>query len=289
MILVILNGGLGNQLFQIAKALTIRNGDLRKNIYVSRVGLGFRDRGSIPTALLKQLNIQSINIDNFLVKLAYLALRVLRKLKVKPINTRFIQIVIETDLSQAAPVKAVRHYLLFGYFQHNAYQTDGFNDVLIALESFVTRIKTDLETKAPSINYAKVATAVHYRRGDYLDKENEKHLTLDVEYYKAATYNLIKSAECEFVIFTDSPRDERFECQFADCSITWVEDANLTPFEVMLALSLFSNIVISNSTFSFWSAALSAHRKGNIIRPVEWIKDDYHIGDFICPPDWAKL
>ena len=125
-----------------------------------------------------------------------------------------------------------------------------FSDIIVSLSSEIDFVKS---------------LAVHIRRGDYLDNEVLGHIC-NYDYYSAA----IDCFEgCKMIYF------------FTD-DIIWVkENFNIEgakyfshEFGVvdLMLMSQFHNLVISNSSFSWWAAYLGQSNK-KVVAPSKWFQN----------------
>jgi hypothetical protein len=198
--------------------------------------------------------------------------------------------------------------VLDDYFQNLLFMEQGVREVVAKiagtarLDQAVTAEFTRLlEGYLP----AEVA-AVHIRRSDYLDKPNRKWFyLLGQEYYSVALAKLGPGIK-KIVIFTDAvtgpvpvegfiqpgePVQSGEPVQPGDSAqcegfIQWPENTiiiyragkNFSACSELLLFSLFTNLVIANSTFSFW-AAISAGTNSSDpsdrvkIGPAHWSLD----------------
>lgn len=142
--------------------------------------------------------------------------------------------------------------MLDGYFQKYKY-VDEVRDDFIKRLSFNTQIAD----KYPDISKK---TFIHIRGGDYVN-----HWLLDVhleDYYKRCIEN---SKGEEFVVFTN---DKPFAKQLIgiDCEFICESDVN-----TLYLMSLCKSCICANSSFSWWGAYLNPNR--TIFMPSKWFND----------------
>ena len=106
--------------------------------------------------------------------------------------------------------------------------------------------------------------AFHIRRGDYLQFKNI-HYVCDTEYFNKC-FEMFEDYQIN--VFTDSPEYvlEEFKHQEFNLIQTTSELNDLT------LMSLHDNMVISNSSFSWWASFLGK-KKERIISPSKWFAD----------------
>jgi hypothetical protein len=104
--------------------------------------------------------------------------------------------------------------------------------------------------------------AVHIRRGDYLTGDG-RHYSVDVTKYLALLNEVVKNKK--IVIFSDDINYINSIVKFQDCYKVDIGNH----FAEMCLMSMFKNLIISNSTFSWWAAYLSVNPQ-NIFIPKPW-------------------
>lgn len=119
---------------------------------------------------------------------------------------------------------------------------------------------------------------IHVRRTDYLDP-NRIQYSLPISYYEKAMGMFPRGTN--FVVCSDDPVWCENQRLFEDCEISYkneIEDMNLLA-------SCNQGLIISNSTFSWWSAFLNPH-ECKIIAPEKWDKEGKM---FSMPEEWIKI
>jgi len=126
---------------------------------------------------------------------------------------------------------------------------------------------------------------VHIRRGDYLTVGNLGYLTLN--YYETNLNMCIESGLFEtFVVFTDDPEYIKSNLNPKFISKSRVIDANLDDSASnLIAMSQGKSFILSNSTFSWWAAALAGDEVQSVVVPKSWYADQRNPLD-IYPPTW---
>ena len=124
----------------------------------------------------------------------------------------------------------------------------------------------------------KNAVAIHLRFGDYLDLKHI-YVELDVEYYRKS---LIEISDIEEVIvFSDN-------IPLAKQKLVGIKDVDLHYYSGVSEIDDFAAMahcrqhIISNSTFSWWSAWIS--NSSHVIMPSNWFSDSYakKSDDLVC-------
>lgn len=117
---------------------------------------------------------------------------------------------------------------------------------------------------------------IHVRRTDYLDP-NRVQYGLPLEYYTEAMAHFPNR---KFVVCSDDIAWCKEQEVFKDCDFSEgneIEDMNL--------LASCNGIIIANSSFSWWSAYLSAEGT-KVIAPLRWDKEDKV---FPMNNEWIKI
>ncbi len=162
-------------------------------------------------------------------------------------------------------------------------------------------IKKDFILKNPSKKFLEISNkinknsiSVHVRRGDYLIPHG-KYLN-GIEYYNKAVEYIInkkKMTNPEIIIFSDDNEWCKNELKTLAGQKTKVfEEKMNSDVEDMMIMSCFGNNVISNSTYSWWSAFLNKNDDKIVTMPRNWFTDkDFNDKYFssIVIPEWVVI
>lgn len=177
--------------------------------------------------------------------------------------------------SQTGPTVYAGYYQDERYFEK--YRAE-LLDLLGPPSDFVDRIKSEI----PEVFSSRI-TAIHVRRGDYLQYPNY-HPTVSVDYIKKAVSKI--NGGSGFLILSDDIDWCKRNLQFPNSN--YVESYN--SYEQLWIMSLCHDFVISNSSFSWWGAWLSRCPDKKVVAPETWFGPD-HNGDWqgqYCK-GWLKL
>ena len=300
---VSLAGGLGNQLFQIAAALSLTDGKIIVHDF-----LGNARRDSTNVLEVQNFNLPSriefapkIPISKFGVRL----LNSMYKTSVKPqallsrlSNLKTLNALKNYYFSQliGAPIKVVQAQnagffdlkilnetsLLVGYFQ-SAYWASKLNSTseLRQIKLRETNMKQFLRDK--SLNKV---LALHIRLGDY-SKEPKIGMLTDSYFAKALeTVENVKLIH-EIWMFSDEPEKAKEYIPEKWHPILKVIPS-MSAAKTLELMRQADYYVISNSTFSWWGAFLSNSADCYVVAPSPWFKLMESPRDII-PISWTSL
>jgi hypothetical protein len=266
MIEVVLNGRLGNWLFQYAaaRALALKTGtgvQLNGYRYV-------RWRDPLARAPLRALRF--FNIAAAYSHLDIDAARALERLGLRERKKDHVESASDGDRLEELGA-ATR---LTGYFQRPR-----------CWEGCESELRTDLTPRALPTDSAFLRTAaavsagntisIHVRRGDFVTFERELHGVCTIEYYARAITRMRESvADAKFFVFSDDPGwcRERFKDQ--DMTVVDVAASSREPALDLYLMSRCSHHVISNSTYSWWGAWLDTSPGAIVCTPDRWFNDE---------------
>ena len=285
MIYIWMKGGLGNQLFQYAfgrylSEITGQRMVLDLRVFQARQlgGSKAHERFTLDRLCLADCHITS--------PIHALAARTLNKVMASapPLRNKAAWITDRTpDAGRTA--LALQNKIIFadGFFQRSLYPK-GARAAL--LRQFVPRDERNRQSAIALINQYRgegPVVAVHVRRGDFLDADSPS-AALPGEYFHRA---MERFPGCTFLVFTDDPVWSRSQFGGSNIHIMPQSDA----VQDLYAMSLADHNIISNSTFSWWSAWLNQNDHRRVIAPQIWLNpglEFMHADDFL-PSDWTVL
>ena len=133
------------------------------------------------------------------------------------------------------------------------------------------------------------AVSIHIRRGDYLtDQYVIKYIGMcDLQYYYKAVEAISRLVDnCVFYIFSDDATwvKENFKIRFPSVIVNHNSQEN--SFQDLRLMSNCKYHIISNSTFSWWSAWLAQNRDKIVIAPKVWRSKGPNM---FMPDGWISL
>lgn len=175
-----------------------------------------------------------------------------------------------TAFDASLPIHEKKNQYIIGVFQNAAMVESVEEEVrrCFIFQPFTDERNKKLEQEISSCE----SVAIHVRKGnDYMQRIWYQN-TCPVEYYERAVeliYN--KLINPQFYVFTDNP--DWVRKNFKDIPYILVEGNPASGwgshFDMQL-MSLCKHNIISNSTYSWWSAFLNAHPEKIVIGPKVW-------------------
>ena len=123
------------------------------------------------------------------------------------------------------------------------------------------------------------SVAIHIRRGDF---KNYPDRILPITYYIQAMQVFSKQKDVKFFVFSDDPvyvRDSFFNLE--NVVVVSSGDGSATNLEEFYLMTQCKNLIVANSTFSWWAAYLCCNPNAIIVAPLPRYKD----GHFMTHPE----
>ncbi len=288
-VIVKLQGGMGNQLFQYAtgKSLSLRLGVkliLDLNWYLDKKNSNckfkldsFNIEDSIWTLPIKSPRIILKILYKFSEKFSILGLTLP---VMKDIDFKFNYNVLTTQESA----------FLDGYWQNESYFKEYRNELMniFNLKGEIDRSNFELLKKIQNSN----SICIHIRRGDYLTDPSAAKINgiCSKDYYYKALNILSKKIDSpKCYIFSDEPQWAKanlvLDCEsiFIDCNTA---DQPELDFQLMKSCKYF---IIANSTFSWWAAWLCNYKDKQVIAPKVWFLNQTLNQNMHLPESWIRI
>ena len=273
---ILLQGGLGNQLFQVAAGTFLKE-NLGKEVVFD---------ATLLTRVPKEMRLRNVEVEwliessdfknsNILTLSGVLLDRYFNKLILKEENLN--DKIIERITSKTK--------ILNGYFQIHEYVDKSWTKLG---PNILDKIKQNSKKNNSGVNYV----AVHFRGGDYLSDEltRQTHGVTGLNYFTEGVKRLTEELNLEKVIFvTDTPEflKEKIE-KFKNLDITISSSKNI--YEDLALIANSSGVVMSNSTFSWWGAYIANKiSDARIIAPTPWFTGKIEEPQFLIPNHWTVL
>ena len=298
-----LEGGLGNQLFELAAGYYLAaklNTDLFLDQYSipittvhgeTKSGIGDFESTSLPNSN-RVLLLQALP-NRFLISLAkrnVLIKRLAIKARMLNSNPNRLKLFLESNLSESTsdflnidtPMKLHGNFQSWGIVEKAAGY--GFPRILL-----LQNTPNWIEELEKEINF-KNSLVLHFRVGDDT-RANYNFKQPDISYYLAAL-DILRAKRDFLNIYILSDDISRVKLMFGnklDESFQYLEmPNNSSPAERLYVLSLFGGIVCANSTFCGWAAWSIYNSGGEVVVPVPY-SDGTVLGSRDFPSNWIKL
>lgn len=294
MITIAMNGGLGNQLFQVFAALAaaIRNGDTCYFLYTVRDASG--KRGTYWNSMFHALRPMTViatqaNVQRFMQLPAH-----------QEPGFKYTPLPRQTAMN-STPLKLV------GYFQSDKYFADVRDEIYEKLQLLEQqRHVRAMFAESSWFSCEAVTVAMHFRIGDYKHIQ-EAHPILSLEYYRQALQHVIQRVHvnaahekinvlifnqaCDNAVILDHMQQLRAVPEFAQrCRFHKVPDM-FDDLKQMMLMSVCDYNIIANSTFSWWGAYFNQNPGKIVCYPSTWFGPALQNHDTrdLFPADWVKI
>lgn len=280
MISIFLQGGLGNQLFQIFAYISfcIQTGDkivIPKNKLDKFSAEGF-PRNTYWDTIFKRLSIFLSSDDKKLFSLPYYN---------EPFYNYYPLIKYPNNLE----------YMFKGYFQSYKYFENNFKKIkkMIGIHTLKEKIRENFPQFCE-----KQFISMHFRIGDYKNIQ-DSHPVLSNQYYINSLNNLIESLgtdKLDILIFYEEVDINQIHIKikilkkrFPNMTFTKIDPA-IEDWQQMLIMSCCQHNIIANSSFSWWGAYFNDNKEKHVLYPDVWFgkKLNNNTKD-LCPATWTKI
>jgi hypothetical protein len=276
-----LQGGLGNQLFQIYTtiAYAIQTNQRFFFFNVNELKSSVTDRHTYWDYFLKSLkpfliDPELINKDNLLI------------IREKSFTYDVLPL----------PIPENKIKILNGYFQSFKYFNNYFQTINRLLK--IDDIKVELTNNYRKLINDEQPASMHFRLGDY-KKLPDHYIILSVDYYRAAVKCFLLTNTITKVLYFCEEQDlEDVKTTIAILEVEFpvIEfiraDPQLEDWQQLILMSLCRYNIIANSTFSWWGAYLNIYRQKKVIYPATWfgpkLQKTHNTKD-LFPVDWIKI
>lgn len=275
-----LQGGLGNQLFQIYT--TIAHAELTNSRFffstIRELKSSVTDRHTYWDTFLTGL--KPFLLDPELIDKANLVIVREKGFTYNPLSIN----------------NQSRIRILSGYFQSYKYFDSYFQTINRLLK--IDTLKVELTNKYLKLINEDKPISMHFRLGDY-KKLPDHYVILNAEYYKVALARILeKNAETIVLYFCEEPDLEEVDVMIQNIrkdfpDLTFLRpEPGLEDWEQLILMSLCKHNIIANSTFSWWGAYLNTSREKIVVCPLTWfgpkLKQSHDLKD-LFPESWIKI
>lgn len=288
---ILLDGGLGNQLFQISAGLYFQTVKKQK-VEFQKYKIHTSNSSKLSNFILVKRIYDDIENLTSRTKTGRLLHRYnrffsMRSTSLNKLNCYFLKNYFIREIGYESNL--VKHNIngtIYGYFQTYKFASKVRKSLLDGLQLINKSKQYNLFAKKLKSN--KIIT-VHIRRGDFIDEKSFRGL-LSGDYYTNAIHLAKKYLpKSEVWLFSDDKEACRLliKNKNLDFAKAIYKDSNLTDEETLNLISLGACIIIANSTFSWWSAFLA--KTGTlVIAPKQWFYSQSNPKN-LYPNHWVLL
>ncbi len=268
------NGRLGNQLFIWATAILLRE-ITQKSVWIAVKSKS--EMHPFVQQLIRKTNPKVGLTDNWLVFKTFV---VIEKLSIRLPSSRFflsmLPIFLEDSSESINQEKLFKSKFINGYFQRAWIVEKNSERICKELQSTLNEYRINISQIESHVK------AIHVRRGDYLNSREHWGI-LSPEFYQQ-----IVSKEEWTNCFTDMLKEE-VTGDFNAKNIKVYTREQLTDIETFYFLSQAKELVIANSSFSWWAGFLAASHGAKVYAPFPWFKSYDSWNKEIYPLSFFKI
>jgi len=276
MIVVRLSSGIGNQLFQYAFAVYLKD-YYGETVYLEKSSFKYRTaqrRCSID--IISELPVVSDwriynNYRNPICKLSKLLFAI----------NPFVRSITDSNLTYP-----VNNKLLYfdGFWQTDFYisQVGHFKNYFQPKETMPVFLTEYLEDIRHSDSIS-----LHVRRGDYFsDDYRDRYGVCNVAYYQKALDLMMATAEHRKVfVFSDDLVWVKKNLNLPNDAV-FIRNEDVFPYWYIYLMSHCKDNIISNSSFSWWGAFLNENTQKQVVAPKTWMVGQE---ETIALESWIKI
>jgi len=283
MIIISINGGLGNQLFQYAFGKHLEYIHKMEVFYDLSV---FKNPGHREFALNHfNVTIKEVGQNKlpFNFRRSFKKFRLISKLLNKTLYP--YRLVTQKQFNfDTSYLEKIKNAYYLGSWQSERY----FSGVKDTIKNHFTFKDSNFSEQEKTI-YQKITSTnsicLHVRRGDYVG--SKLHPVCDISYYQQAIKVIAEKIENpHFFIFSDDMSwcknniSMEWPLEFITTSEAWRD------FKLM---SHCQHYIIANSSFSWWTAYLGKHEEKVVISPKNWFNNVEYSTKDLLPETWLAI
>jgi len=292
MIVVKMQGGLGNQMFQYAFGLSIAQ-KLKSRLYFDTTFFN-QEHNLTPRKYELDIFNAKINIAGDKLIGKFISPGKLQRLKNKT-GVGETTAYTESSLNYYADVFSVKPPAYFeGFWPSERYFAE-YRQLVRNGFTFKALLSTESIHLANIIQQQQNAVSLHIRRGDYVSSAstNQIHGICSLSYYHAAIDCVKQQVENPvFYLFSDDAE------WVAQNLLPGIPNATLIQhnqgddsWQDMALMSKCRHHIIANSSFSWWGAWLNPYQNKMVIAPKNWFNatSEYFNAADIIPENWTTI
>lgn len=286
-------GGLGNQMFQCAFAIALKENHPREEVrldisHFNGYGLhnGYEiscvfSSFAVPIAEKDAIKELSYYIPKY--KISRIMRRILPRKK-----TEWLQPYQQAYVFNPNALKIEGSQYYEGYWMSPRYFEECKDRIIKAFsfKPFDTEVNLEYEKLLNESN----SVTIHIRRGDYVGAENFKDICT-LAYYRNAINEVKKIIESPvFFVFSNDQKwcQENLKDEFGDSIVFFVSNnRGKESYRDMQLMSLARCNILANSSFSWWGAYLNQRNDHLVFCPSKWVNNLEHQDHFV--KDWVRV
>lgn len=272
MLIIKMQGGLGNQLYQYAlyEKMKMLGKEVKLDMTDYTAQAKFRDKRDFELGLFQSLSYEICSqkerkqfVDDKMTFLPRL------KRKILGDKTR----ILEEEQDYMPEILKLEEGYLSGFWQCEKY----YEDMMLELQKRI-RFSTAYNKKTQQLlkqleqDYKKESTvSIHVRLSDYVEKPSTYGGICTKEYYQSAIDYIKNHVSCpKFYLFSDEPEkaSKMMETMDVDFEIVDFNIGKESGYD-MLLMSKCNHNICANSSFSMWGARLNENENKIMIRPLK--------------------
>jgi len=286
-----LQGGLGNQLFQIFTTINYALKYKKVFAFTNQIQLDIQRSTYWKTLLqplakfTKEINYSQLNTDRFST--------LIHK---QNISSYFLRLKEKEFSYNELPNISNDNVLLIGYFQSYKYFMEYSKSIIKLIKLEEQQKKTQLTFKKYNLTNT---ISIHFRRGDY--KSLQDHfILLDYTYYDNALKHILekKSDTLSTALVFCEKNDlleilsiiDKLKQNYPTLTFEII-NFNISDWQQLLLMSSCKHNIIANSTFSWWGAYFNTNPDKIVCYPDRWfgIKHSQHNVKDLFPVEWKQI
>lgn len=292
MIVLKLQGGLGNQMFEYAfgravqevcqRRLVLDTSDFRFDKKRDYALGNFRLSDKIELDDTGKYNWIYDQRTNYLIKVMIKCCPQALAKSIEPLGIYIWDIVDYREMDVDSSKKRI---YLHGYWQSEKY-----------FAGIADKIKAELKVRMPQPRGSEAllrqiqsenAVCVHIRRKDFLLSSTGMCNCTNQYYLDGIHYIAARVPAPVFYVFSDDIEDVKRNFDFGGETVHYVEGGH-RDYEDMRLMYSCKHFVLANSTFSWWASYLSDSLERITIAPKKWYSVPFNT-DSLVMPDWVLI
>lgn len=267
LIVIQLSGGMGNQMFQYALYLQLK--ELKRNVKIDDwTEYGEREARPIRLPVFNAGYTRPTETEMKCLTDSYLDIG--SKIRRKLTGRKTAEYKEESSLFDRKILEMERAYLV-GCWQSEKYFKSIENKVKNAFTFCNIELTEEMLKYEEAIKNTN-SVSVHIRRGDYLKEDQIYGGICTEEYYERGMKRMKEEQpDCHFFIFTNDVPWVKEHMKGKD--ITVIEgNTEDTGYIDMYLMTQCKHFIIANSSFSWWGAYLGTSKDKRVLAPKQWMQ-----------------